>query len=461
MVSKLLYLMVFGAVGGVLAWFVNEPFISDDITRAVDWGEIALFGSVSGLFIGAMIGLATGLSLGTGKHILRAVALGAGVGAIGGWVGLTVGQILFGVLGATVPLLGLIVGRILGWSAFGALIGLSEGLIARSPKRMCNGALGGAIGGALGGALFDFLAFTLGSVFGFALRAEGEAGAPSRAVGLTLIGAGIGLFIGLLEWLTRAAWVRVLYGRNEGKDYPIDRDGAYLGRDELADVPLRGDPQVAPRHAEIRMDGGGYVLIPLAPMAVNGQPISAPVELNDGDLLQIASFQAQFQLREGQAARAPRDVARSPLPPPPPTPPGVCPYCGQRQDPLTGACACMPTATPPSPTPTQGYPPAPAAGGVAVAQATTLVGIDGALAGQRVAIPPTGLTIGRETDNMLIIPDPSVSRHHARIVFENGALVVYDLNSTNGVYVNEQRISKQSLRAGDIVRFGTARFRIE
>jgi FOG: FHA domain len=206
------------------------------------------------------------------------------------------------------------------------------------------------------------------------------------------------------------------------------------------------------------MDGGGYVLIPLAPMAVNGQPISAPVELNDGDLLQIASFQAQFQLREGVAARAPRDVARSPLPPPPPTPPGVCPYCGQRQDPLTGACACTPVALPAPTTPS--YPSAPT-GGVAVAQATALVGIEGALAGQRIAIPPTGLTIGRETDNMLIIPDPSVSRHHARIAFENGALVVYDLNSTNGVYVNEQRISKQSLRAGDIVRFGMARFRIE
>ena len=461
MVSKLIYLMVFGAVGGVLAWFVNEPFMNDDIRRTVDWGELARFGSTSGLLIGAMIGLATGLSLGTGKHIIRAVALGAGVGAIGGWVGVTIGQIIFGVLGATKSIAGLIVGRILGWSAFGALIGLSEGLIARSPKRMRNGLLGGAIGGALGGALFDFLAFTIGSVFGFALRAEGEAGAPSRAVGLTLIGAGIGLFIGLLEWLTRAAWVRVLYGRNEGKDYPIDRDGAYLGRDELADVPLRGDPQVAPRHAEIRMDGGGYVLVPLAPMAVNGQPVSAPVELRDGDLLQIGSFRVQFQLREGQAARAPRDVVRSPLPPPPPTPPGVCPYCGQRQDPLTGACACTPTAMPPSPTSTQGYPPAPAAGGVAVAQATALVGIEGALAGQRITIPPTGLTIGRETDNMLIIPDPSVSRHHARIAYENGALVVYDLNSTNGVYVNEQRVSRQTLRAGDIVRFGGARFRVE
>jgi hypothetical protein len=127
MVSKLFYMMVFGAVGGVLAWFVNEPFMNDDIRRTVDWGELARFGSTSGLLIGAMIGLATGLSLGTGKHILRAVALGAGVGAIGGWVGVTIGQIIFGVLDATIPFAGLIVGRILGWSAFGALIGCRRG----------------------------------------------------------------------------------------------------------------------------------------------------------------------------------------------------------------------------------------------------------------------------------------------------------------------------------------------
>ncbi len=464
MVSKLFYLMVFGAVGGLLAWFVNEPFVSDDIRRSVDWTEIALFGSVSGGFIGAMIGLASGLSLGTGKHIVRGVALGALVGVPGGWIGLTVGQILFNVFGSAIPIAGWIVGRIIGWSAFGALIGLSEGIIARSPKRMRNGLLGGAIGGALGGALFDFLALTVGSIFGFALRAEGEAGAPSRAVALTLVGAGIGLFIGLLELIARSAWVRVIYGRNEGKDYPIDRDGAYIGRDELADVPLRGDPQVAPRHAEIRMQGGHYGLVPHAPLRVNGQPVAAPVELNDGDMLQIGSFQLQFQLREGQAQRVPRDVARSSLPPPPPTPPGVCPYCGQRQDPVTGACACTPVAAAPTmaapspPTPT--YAPAPS-GVAVVAQATALVGLDGALAGQRFVVPPTGLTVGREIDNALVVPDLSVSRHHARIALENGALVVYDLNSTNGVYVNEQRVQQQVLRAGDVVRFGMVRFRVE
>ncbi len=460
MVQKLFYLMVFGALGGLLAWFVNEPYTSDDIRRSVDWGEVALFGSVSGGFIGAMIGLATGLSLGTGRHIVRGTVLGALVGIPGGWIGLTVGQILYNVLGMQIQILGWILGRIIGWSVFGALIGLSEGVIARSPKRMRNGLLGGAIGGALGGALFDFLALTVGSVFGFALRAEGEAGAPSRAVALTLIGAGIGLFIGLLELVTRSAWVRVLYGRNEGKDYPIDRDGAYLGRDELADVPLRGDPNVAPRHAEIRVQAGYYELVPHAPMLLNGQPVAAPVALSDGDMLQIGGFQLQFQLREGQAQRAPRDAARAPLPPPPPTPPGVCPFCGQPQDPVTGACACTPIVTPSAPTTPAAYAPS-ASGTAVVAQATALVGLDGALAGQRIAIPPAGLTIGRETDNALVVPDLSVSRHHARLAIENGALVVYDLNSTNGVYVNEQRVQRQVLKPGDVVRFGVVRFRVE
>lgn len=96
-----------------------------------------------------------------------------------------------------------------------------------------------------------------------------------------------------------------------------------------------------------------------------------------------------------------------------------------------------------------------------MAQALTLVGLDGAFAGQRIPITPAGLTVGRETDNMLIVPDPSVSRRHARFALENGALVVYDLNSTNGVFVNEQRVSQRILQSGDVVRFGSIRFRVE
>ena len=258
--------------------------------------------------------------------------------------------------------------------------------------------------------------------------------------------------------------MRVLYGRNEGKDYPIDRSGAIIGRDELADVPLRGDPQVAPRHAEILIVGGQYLLVPHAPVQVNGAPVSGQVALDDGDQLQIGSFQLMFQLRAGASVRAVRDIARAPLPPPPPVPVGSCPYCGQPYDPVTGACACsLPgaTATVPSSgtfTPMSTFP---GAVTVVTTASTTLVGLDAVVSGMRVVVPPTGLKVGREAGNDLIIPDPTVSRRHARILMEGGTLVLYDEGSTNGTFVNEQRVVRQPLKAGDVVRFGKVRFRVE
>jgi pSer/pThr/pTyr-binding forkhead associated (FHA) protein len=460
MIQKLLYLLVLGAIGGLLAWAVMEPFTTDDLRRSVDWGHLTLFGLVSGGFIGAMIGFASGLSLGTSAHALRGLLLGALVGLPGGLCGVYLGQIVFSAFGFAVPIIGVIVGRILGWGLFGLFVGMAEGVVGRSMKRVRQGALGGAIGGALGGALFDVLALTFGGAFSAALRAEGKEGAFSRAVALLLMGAGIGLFIGLLELVSRQAWVRVIYGRNEGKDYPIDRSGAIIGRDELADVPLRGDPQVAPRHAEILISGGQYLLIPHAPMLVNGTPVSGQVALEDGDRLQVGSFQLMFQLREGASVSQPRDHGRAPLPPPPPVPAGRCPYCGQPYDPLTGTCACsISTAPVPSGFSPTTYPPG--ATTVVATAATTLVGLDPQVASLRVAVPATGLRIGREAGNDLIIPDPTVSRRHARIVPEGGMLILYDEGSTNGTFVNEQRITRQPLQPGDIVRFGNVRFRVE
>jgi hypothetical protein len=48
MIQKLLYLLVFGAIGGLLAWAVLEPFTTDDLSRTADWGHLTLFGMVSG-----------------------------------------------------------------------------------------------------------------------------------------------------------------------------------------------------------------------------------------------------------------------------------------------------------------------------------------------------------------------------------------------------------------------------
>ncbi|MEM6269652.1 MAG: FHA domain-containing protein [Bacteroidota bacterium] len=66
------------------------------------------------------------------------------------------------------------------------------------------------------------------------------------------------------------------------------------------------------------------------------------------------------------------------------------------------------------------------------------------------------LHLGRGTDNEVIIQDASVSRKHAQLFIEaDGGALIIDLNSTNGTFVNGQRIDGQyRLRPGDAVHLG-------
>src|SRR5688572_15493011 len=68
----------------------------------------------------------------------------------------------------------------------------------------------------------------------------------------------------------------------------------------------------------------------------------------------------------------------------------------------------------------------------------------------------TGLkTIGRATRADFVVDVPLVSRFHGRLtVLEGGALQVEDLDSTNGTFVNERRVTRAVLVAGDRLRVG-------
>ena len=66
----------------------------------------------------------------------------------------------------------------------------------------------------------------------------------------------------------------------------------------------------------------------------------------------------------------------------------------------------------------------------------------------------SGLTIGRLPDNAIIIDNPAVSGHHARVVREGEQMVVEDLRSTNGTYVNTHQVTRHVLRHGDVVLIG-------
>jgi hypothetical protein len=61
------------------------------------------------------------------------------------------------------------------------------------------------------------------------------------------------------------------------------------------------------------------------------------------------------------------------------------------------------------------------------------------------------INIGRRLDNQLVIDDPRVSRNHAQLRAIKGRYVVFDLNSTGGVFVNGQRASQIVLYPGDVI----------
>jgi len=67
------------------------------------------------------------------------------------------------------------------------------------------------------------------------------------------------------------------------------------------------------------------------------------------------------------------------------------------------------------------------------------------------------IVIGREKECELFIDDGTVSRQHAKLVKKWGGIVLTDLGSKNGTYVNHEKISEKVLRDGDKVMFGTVK----
>lgn len=73
-------------------------------------------------------------------------------------------------------------------------------------------------------------------------------------------------------------------------------------------------------------------------------------------------------------------------------------------------------------------------------------------------------TIGRVDDNKFTIPEPSVSSHHCEVFAKGDDIVVKDLGSTNGSFVNESQLSpdkETSLRPGQVLRLGQVELRYE
>jgi len=81
--------------------------------------------------------------------------------------------------------------------------------------------------------------------------------------------------------------------------------------------------------------------------------------------------------------------------------------------------------------------------------------LNGARAGDRLGLGGSGIRIGREsTVCEIVLENPKVSRLHAEVVTIEGRVTLVDRNSSNGTYVNDQKIDRRVLRDGDIIYFG-------
>src|SRR3954467_4664129 len=70
-------------------------------------------------------------------------------------------------------------------------------------------------------------------------------------------------------------------------------------------------------------------------------------------------------------------------------------------------------------------------------------------------------TVGRVEDNAFHPAEPSVSSHHAEIILRGNDVVIKDLNSTNGTFINGEKINEAVLKPGQTLKFGQVELRLE
>jgi len=70
-------------------------------------------------------------------------------------------------------------------------------------------------------------------------------------------------------------------------------------------------------------------------------------------------------------------------------------------------------------------------------------------------------TVGRVSDNAFEIPEASVSSHHAEIILRGNDVVIRDLDSTNGTFINGEKITEAPLKPGQTLRFGTIELKLD
>ena len=304
---------------------------------------------------------------------------------------------------------------------------------------------------------------------------------------------------------------------DEGKTtvYPLADGDLTIGRKDGNTIRLM-ERNVSRRHARLeRTNGAVYIqdLDSYNGVKINGERISGKYEVKEGDLVEIGDYHLalqksvtrseapepasagtwpqagtvpDFQLPDELLANAqrghpslvdPRDTLHD-EPVPAGVPNIVAQTVDERPKALPGGGAGLgigqgrlppfPSGALPEPRPdpraataesSPAVPDALAPGPEVVSSVPRLVCVSTSYAGKSFALTRPELIIGRVEDNDIVIEHRSVSRNHAKILFDGRTHKIIDLQSANGILVNGEEYAMTDLRKGDLIELGHVRFR--
>lgn len=247
----------------------------------------------------------------------------------------------------------------------------------------------------------------------------------------------------------------------DGREYQVGA-ALVIGRDASADVVVPGN-EVSRRHAQIVATEQGFVLVDTSTNGtfVNGHRVEGSCVLQRADVIRIGADEFRFY---GEAT----PVSAAPAPPAPPGPVAEPPVAEAAPP---APAAPVAAAQGEAPTGAQqrlfntmfgvggapGKPPSGPVTPISIVDApiASLLVRSGSLKGKRLTVRTPVVNIGRADYNDLVIPEPSVSSSHAKLQRREGIWVLSDLGSTNGTYVDGERVTEETpLGPGAAIRFG-------
>ena len=228
---------------------------------------------------------------------------------------------------------------------------------------------------------------------------------------------------------------KLLIADDEGKTtvVPLVRDEVTIGRKEGNTIRLT-ERNVSRKHAKLRRANGVFFVSDLKSyngVRVNGRRIEGEIELKSGDQIVIGDYQLALQFEGTDQIDTSVNLSG------PTTAPTLAPAENEG-----------PTALVPTPPVLEQGPPA------------RLVMVSPPTPGAEFALSRPRLRIGRAEDLEIWVNHRSISREHAEVAVENGAVYIRDLASANGVRVNGVDTKQGPVRSGDVIELGQVRFRM-